>query len=190
MTRPAMAEGWRTRVVVAASTLAVGKAEVDGANDGFLVRWCQRMTGNAPPDFWCMSAVCRAVWSALRKASPLLSTGSCEQQRQHAKKQGALRTRAQFDNARAHDPLSVAGWAFLCVDNNHAHHTGIVGIVGDDGVIVTRGPRGGFLTAEGNSADPTKPASRNGDGFYRGRERGHPDDRTLYEFIDLAGFPS
>lgn len=141
-----------------------------------------------------MDAVCATGLDEFGKAWPLLLSGSCQQQWERAIAKGARRTRAEFDAARVRDALSVAGWIFLCVDTTvpggHAHHTGSVGDIDEaTGAIVARGPRGGFLCIEGNAADPKKPASRNGDGWYHGRERAHPDDKTTYEFIDLEAFP-
>lgn len=179
---------WRVRVLVAASSLAVGKCET-GENSGTIPEYCQRITGNKPPDYWCASAVARLFERGLRRRSPVLLTASCEQQRQRAMKRRALRTRQEFDDARAIDPLRVAGWVFFCIETLptgelHAHHTGVVGVIDDDGDPATLGEHGGFLTTEGNAADPTKKGSRNGDGFYAGRERGHPADLTVYQFAD------
>ncbi len=179
---------WRYGVIVAAEAIAVGKCEV-GENAGTIPQWCQTLTGNKPPDYWCASSGARSFERALRHRSPVLLSASCEQHRQRALAKGALRTRAEFDAARAADPLSVAGWIGLCIGpdaagNPHAHHFVIVGNLNTQAELVTRGPRGGFLTVEGNAANPANAGSRNGDGQYAGRERGHPDDRTTYAFID------
>jgi hypothetical protein len=183
---------WRRATVAVASALAVGKCET-GENSGTIPEWCQRITGNKPPDYWCMSAISRIFERSQRHRSPLLLTGSCEEQRQRAIKYKALRTRAEFDAARAKDPLSVAGWIGLCIGPDadgdpHAHHTVLVGNLNNNADLMTVGPRGGFVTIEGNAADPTKPGSRNGDGLYEGRERGHPQDKTEYQFIDPAAY--
>ncbi len=182
--------------------------EYAGANRGEGVEEMQRSTGNEPPAYWCMSFVYRAIRKMLGKI--LLRTASCSEQRVYAKKAGALRTREQFDErVREMGPLSVLGWVFLAIDRKapddgpgmpgHAHHTGFVGAVKDDDSIVTTPPTGdGFITAEGNAADPEKPASRDGNGAWKGRLRGnrkpttytfnkareYATDGTTYEFID------
>lgn len=192
-TRPQLPRTWRVQFASGMRARAIGKVE-DRDNRGQLPDYVQRRNGGALGDFYCMHTVGATGLDTCGKAWPLLLSGSCEQQRQFAKKRGALRTRVEFDAACAVDPLSVLGWIFLCIGpdeqgNPHAHHTGCVGDVDDaTGELVVTGPRGGFFTCEGNAADPTKPASRNGDGIYHGRERAHPDDRTTYEFIDPEAF--
>jgi hypothetical protein len=84
-----------------------------------------------------------------------------------------------------------AGWQFFSVAELkdkastpylHAHHTGFVGHYRMDGVIRAFLASGGFITTEGNAADPTKPPSDNGDGVYSGRERGTESTKRLYHF--------
>lgn len=193
MPRKPLLPSWPRDVIVAATATAIGKCE-DKPNDSVLVRWFLKLVGWLTPAFWCMASVSRDFERACRHRSPLLLTASCEQQRQRAIANGALVTREKFDIQRALDPLSVAGWVGLCIGPDdqgkpHAHHTFIVGVLSDDADIVTRGPRNGFLTVEGNAANPKEPGSRNGDGKYEGRERGHPDDHIEYQFIDPAAYP-
>lgn len=197
MTRLALPSYWRHAIVSAHRARAIGKIEVS-ANRGQLVDYVVRADGGNLGDYYCCHAVATTFADILGLASPIVRSGSCSQQRIRAKKFGALRSRTEFDAARLKDPMCVAAWIFLVIDTHasadgeglpgHAHHTGIVGEV-QNGVIVTRGPRGGFYTVEANAADPLKTASRDGDGWYHGRERGHPGDAALYEFIDPAAFP-
>ena len=195
MARVALPAGWRERYVGAMRARAIGKIEVT-ANRGQLVDYVQRRNGGTLGEFWCMDAVGATGVDAFGKSWPLLLSGSCMQQRQWANKKGALRTRAEFDARRTQDPMLVAGWIFLVIDptkpndgpelKGHAHHTGSVGDVSEaTSAIAVNGPAGGFLTIEGNAADPKNPASRNGDGWYHGRERGAPTDRATYEFIEV-----
>jgi hypothetical protein len=60
------------------------------ANDSPRIREYQKVTGNAPPDSWCMSF---QRWSLLmtfgrKNFPPLLKSGSCEQVRRAARKLG------------------------------------------------------------------------------------------------------
>lgn len=180
---------WRYQLVGAASGLAIGPCEDKGANAGQIPQYCQTITGNKPPDYWCCSFCVRAGDRGLKKASPFLRTASCDQMRAFAKKRGALKTRAEFDALRKAAPIAVAGWLCLLVKtladgSLDAHHIAIVGMIDDDtGELVVNGPGGGFFTIEGNAANPRKPASRNGDGAYDGRERGTAGDKTTYEFV-------
>jgi hypothetical protein len=190
--RSPLPKDWRVRYVAAVCARCLGPVEDQGANRGQLPDYLAKRNQGTLADFWCCHLCGATGRDQFGKAWPLLLSGSCQQQREWAKKKGALRTRAEFDTAFAADPLSVLGWLFLVVDvaKDHAHHIGAIGNVDDTtGELVTRGPRGGFLTAEGNAADPRQPASRNGDGAYQGRERGHPGDKTTYEFVDLGAFP-
>jgi hypothetical protein len=183
---------------------AIGRVEPNGDNLGQLPEYLQLRNGGNKGEFYCMDTVGATGRDTLGKAWPLLLSGSCSQQRAYAKKKGALRSRAEFDAACAADPLSVLSWVMLVVDPakesapeekaaglpGHAHHTGVVGELDEaTGTLIVNGPRGGFFTIEGNASDPTKGASRNGDGIYHGRERGHPGDKGLYEFIDTGAFP-
>lgn len=195
---------WPDRYVGGMRSRAIGRIEPNGDNLGQLPEYVQVRNGGARGEYYCMDAVGATGLDCFGKAWPLLQSGSCSQQRAYAKKKGALRTRAEFEEARKRDPLSVAAWIFLVIDTKaeprpeeraaglagHAHHTGTVGDVDEEtGGLVVNGPRGGFMSIDANAADPKKPASRNGDGWYHGRERGHPDDHTTYEFIDPAAFP-
>ncbi|HXU04993.1 MAG TPA: hypothetical protein VN903_28730 [Polyangia bacterium] len=190
---------WAERYVGGMRSRCIGPCEVGPNNLGQLPEYVQRRNGGAKGEYYCMDTVGATGLDLFGKAWPLLISGSCSQQRIYAKKKGALRTRAEFDALRAKDSLLVAGWIFLCIDTTapadspelpgHAHHTGSVADVDPEtGALIVNGPRGGFLTCEGNAADPKKPASRNGDGIYHGRERAHPDDHTTYDFIDPAAF--
>lgn len=194
---------WRDRYVGGMRSRCIGRVEPNGDNRGQLVDYVQTRNGGQLGEYYCMDTVGATGLDMFGKAWPLLLSGSCAQQRVYAKKKGALRTRAEFDALRAKDPLLVAGWILLVIDakgtplpeekaaglQGHAHHTGTVGDVDDEsGALVVNGTRGGFLTCEGNAADPKKPSSRNGDGMYHGRERGHRDDATTYEFIDPSAF--
>lgn len=199
MARPPLPSGWRDRFVGGMRGRCIGKVEDQGANRGQLCDYVTHRDGGTPPEFWCCHLVAVTAADVLGHASPIILSGSCQQQWDRAIAKGARRTRKEFDTARAADPVSVAGWLFLCialVDDEkggkvrHAHHIGSVGDVDDlTGQLKVFGPHGGFLTCEGNAADPKDPASRNGDGAYHGRERGHSADTGDYEFIDLAGFP-
>lgn len=202
---------WREALIRLANSLTFIR-EYAGANAGEGVQAIQSSTGNKPPDYWCMSFVYKCVRSMLGKV--LLRSASCAEQRAYAKRKGALRTRAEFDatvNAKGAD--AVLGWVFLVIDTKaaaypvekaegltgHAHHTGFVGCVQfggpADGTLIAA-TLGGFISTEGNAADPLKPASRDGNGAYGGRLRGnvtrrsyngraYEPDRTTYEFIDL-----
>lgn len=183
---------WRRDFAMCAHSTAIGVCE-DTPNWSVLCKWFLRKVGLTSAAFWCMASVCTDAERAWGNRSPLRMTGSCEEQRQRAIKLGAHRTREQFEAARSADPQSVAAWIGLCIGpdeqgNPHAHHTFSVGAFDADMTLLVNGPRGGFLTIEGNAADPKRPSSRNGDGKYEGRERGHPDDATAYEFIDPEGF--
>ena len=193
MARLPLLASWRRDFIMCAHATAIGPCE-DTANWSVLVKWFLRKVGLTSPAFWCMASVATDAERAFGARSPLLMTGSCEEQRQRAIKLGAHRTREQFEEARAADPMSVAGWVGLCIGPDeagkpHAHHTWLVGAMDDARDIIVTGPRGGVLTIEGNAADPKKPSSRNGDGKYEGRERCHADDKGTYEFIDPAGYP-
>lgn len=194
MPRPSLPVDWRSRVVAGMRARAIGKCE-GPSNRGFLPEYVQRRNGGELGEFYCMDTVGATFLDVVGHASPLLLSGSCEQQRQRAIAKGTRRTRAEFESARGVDPMLAAAWIFLVIGPDdagkpHAHHTGTVGDINErTGAIVVTGPRGGFLTCEGNAADPTKPASRNGDGIYHGRERGHVDDHTEYEFIAPEAFP-
>jgi hypothetical protein len=191
--RPPLPSTWRIQFASGMRSRAIGKCE-DAENRGQLPDYVQRRNGGALEEYYCMDTVGATGLDTLGKAWPLLVSGSCEQQRQYAQKRGALRTREQFEAARAADPMSVLGWIFLSIGpdehgNPHAHHTGVCGDVDDaTGALVVSGPRGGWLTVEGNASDPKKPASRNGDGIYHGRERGHAGDHGEYEFIDPGAY--
>lgn len=186
MARPPLPADWRVRVVACARGLAIGKCE-DRPNRGQVPDYCAHTAGGDVGLFWCMFFVVTVFRRALGLSTPLLQSGSCEQQRQYAIAKGALRTRAAFDEALLRGAMFVLGWVGLVVSivdgQPHAHHTFIVGTIADDGRIVVTGPHGGFLTTEGNAADPKAGASRNGDGAYTGRERGHAADMARYEFI-------
>lgn len=188
---------WREALIRHVSALTYIR-EYAGANRGEGVEEMQRSTGNAPPDYWCMSFVYRGVRKMLGKL--LLRSASCQQQREYAASRHALRTRAEFDAVVRNDTLKVLGWVGLCIDkNNHAHHTFFVGAVRDDDTIVGA-IADGFVTTEGNAADPEQPASRDGNGAWRGRLRGnrkattftfnkpraYAADVSTYEFIDLG----
>jgi hypothetical protein len=170
--------------------------EYAGANAGEGVEWCQRATGNRPPDYWCMSFVSRIGVETFGPRWPLLMTGSCEEQRAFLARKGALRTRAEFDAALAADPGSVLAWVGLLVDMSsghpHAHHTFFVGAkleIGTPREVIAVRPAGGgrgFYCTEGNAADPKKPGSRDGNGAYTGRVRGSATDSGLYVFGDLG----
>lgn len=179
---------WRGRVVAHARGMCWGKVETTPNRSQFC-DYIQTRNGGEKGEYWCMDFVCVVFHDVLQLASPLLQSGSCEQQRQRAIAKRALRTRSEFDAARAVDPLTVSAWVGLVIGKddagrNHAHHTFIVGDLGPDSSVIVTGPRGGWLTCEGNAADPTGAASSNGDGAYHGRERGHPADPGLYQFID------
>lgn len=193
--------------------------EYAGANRGEGVEAMQSATGNHPPDYWCMSFVYRCVRKMLGKV--LLRSASCSEQRAYAKKNGALRTRAEFDDVvRTKGPDAVRGWVFLVIDTTaeprpeekalglkgHAHHTGLCGAARDtdDAIIVVPKTADGFVTTEGNAADPEKLASRDGNGAYKGRLRGnvhattftfentardYKPDLATYEFVDLEVLP-
>lgn len=198
---------WREALIRLASALAFIR-EYAGPNAGEGVQAMQASTGNKSPDFWCMSFVYYCVRRMLGKV--LLRSASCSEQRAYARKKGALRTRAEFDAAVKNDPGSVLGWVFLIIDTTaasrpeekaaglagHAHHTGLVGWVQPDDVIVGAFADTSFVSTEGNAADPEKPSSRDGNGAYGGRLRGnrapkeyhgrtYKADSTTYEFIDL-----
>lgn len=199
MPRPSLPKAWAIRYASALISRAIGKVEDQGANRGQIPDYCAKRNGGEVGQFWCCHYVCSTGRDQFGKAWPLLLSGSCSQQREYAKRKGALRTRAQFDAARAADPDAVLGWLMLVIDPTapadgsgmpgHAHHIGAVCDVDEaTGELVVTGPRGGFLTVEGNAADPKAAASRNGDGAYHGRERGHSADATTYEFIDPSAF--
>lgn len=198
---------WREALIRFASGLTFIR-EYAGANAGEGVRAVQGSTGNRPPDYWCMSFVYYCVRRMLGKL--LLRSASCSEQRAYAKRKGALRTRADFDEAiHANGPDAVLGWIFLVIDtravprqeekavglSGHAHHTGLVGWVQPDDAIVGAFADCSFVSTEGNAADPQKPSSRDGNGAYGGRLRGNREvktfrgreykvDATTYEFID------
>src|SRR5438477_4984712 len=159
MARPPLPNDWASRVVAGMRARCIGKCE-DTANRGQIPDYVQRRAGGGLGEFWCMDLVVATFADTLGHASPMLLSGSCEQQRQRALSKGALRTRAEFDTIRSADPTKVAGWVFLCVGPDdqgkpHAHHTGIVGEIDETtGAFATAGQRGGFLTCEGNAADP------------------------------------
>lgn len=185
---------WRAALIRQAASYRFIR-EYAGANAGEGVAWCQAATGNRPPDYWCMSFVCRVGFETFGARWPLLMTGSCEEQRAFLARKGALRSRAEFDAAMAHDPHDVLGWLGLLVDLStgrpHAHHAFLVGarlnIGKPDEMLATQPPAGpGFYVTEGNAADPHGAASSNGNGAYTGRVRGHAEDSGLYVFGDLA----
>lgn len=189
---------WRSRVVAGMRARAIGRVEVT-ANRGQLPDYLQSHAGGSLGEYYCMDTVCVTFADVLGHASPLILSGSCSQQRIRAKARGALIDRAEFERRRTADPISVVALIMLVIDASapadgpelpgHAHHTGTVGdIYLLTGAIVATGPRGGFLTIEGNASNPKAIASANGDGIYPGRERGHQDDHTKYEFIDPAAF--
>ena len=74
---------------------------------------------------------------------------------------------------------------------DHAHHTGVVGeIEVETGHIVVNGDDGGFLTCEGNAADPGKPSSRNGELVAKARQMAEDVGRrpaTVGEARELLG---
>lgn len=188
---------WREALIRHVSALTFIR-EYSGANRGEGVEEMQRSTGNAPPAYWCMSFVYRAVRKMLGKL--LLRSASCDEQRDYARKRGALRTRAQFDETiRTKGVEAVLGWIFLCVKlsvpGGDAHHTGFVGWVQPDDTLIGAFADTSFVSTEGNAADPEKPASRDGNGAYGGRLRGNRQPKTFrgraygvdptnYEFID------
>lgn len=203
MTRPPLPSTWRVQFVSGMRARAIGKIET-APNRGQLVDYVQKRAGGDLGEFWCADAGSSTAADMLGKSSPIILSGSCAQQRVRAKKLGALRTRAEFDAARTADPLSVLGWIVLVINTSaepmpiekaaglsgHGHHFGVIGEIDDaTGELVVNAAHGGFYTIEGNAADPRKPASRDGDGWYHGRERGHPDDHATYEFVDLEAFP-
>jgi hypothetical protein len=198
---------WRVALVRLAASYDFVR-EYAGPNAGEGVNAQQASTGNTAPDYWCMSFVYRCVRRML--GAVLLRTASCAEQRAYAKRKGALRTMDEFRRRVADaGPDAVLGWVFLLIDPKgapleveraaglagHGHHVGLVGHVQSDDEILGA-LADGFLTTEGNAADPRKPSSRDGSGVYGGRLRGNrsahayggrewqPDGST-YEFIDL-----
>ncbi len=183
-------------------------------NDGEGVRACQKVTGNEPPASWCCSACAKVCVDLWQDAWPLVRSGACEDVRQAYAKRQALWTIDQVRAAiTAGELLGYpvrsefgAGWQFFAVATLkdaagalllHAHHTGFVGQLQKNGQVAGF-IADGFVTTEGNAADPTKPPSDNGDGLYAGRVRGNqhaimyqgklwPADPKLYHFgrIDL-----
>lgn len=166
--------------------------EYAGPNKGEGVQWCQKATGNAPPDYWCLSFVVRVYLEVFGFRCPLIRTASCEEMRLFAEKKSALHTRKEFNVLAASDPGAVLGWIVLLVatvdGKPHAHHAMIVGSVLDrykpTERIVGANADGSFYTTEGNAADPEKPSSRDGNGAYTGRVRGKSSDASTYVFID------
>jgi hypothetical protein len=178
-------------------------------NAGEGVIACQKVTGNEPPASWCCSYAAKNQTDLWRRTWPLVLSGACEDVRRDYEKHGALWTIDQVRAAiAAGDLLGYpersefgAGWQFFTVatiklaDGTkalHAHHTGLVGVLNDDATI-TGWLEDGFVTTEGNAANPKLPPSDNGDGAYAGRVRGNqrpasyggkvwPADPKVYHF--------
>lgn len=205
---------WYYVVVATADGLTfIRETDAEHPNSGEGVQACQRVTGNEPPASWCCSAcakVCTDIW---KDEWPLVRSGACEDVRRDYAKHGALWTIDQVRAAiTARDLCGYpvrsefgAGWQFFTVATLtgkagpvlHAHHTGFVGQLKKNRQLVGF-LDDGFVTTEGNAADPTKPPSDNGDGMYAGRVRGNvrpimysgklwPADSKVYHFgrIDL-----
>lgn len=137
----------------------------EGVNDGQAVRAFQKITGNKPPDKWCASV---AVYVLYHTLGPHLfatlgipKSASCDDLRLALKARGAL-----------HEKPRVGDLFFTMSSPSDASHTGFVADV----------PAVGFKTSEGNAADPRRPQSRDGNGFYTGRVRGLSSDPRKYEF--------
>lgn len=162
--------------------------EYAGANTGEGVQACQKTTGNAPPDSWCCSFTNKCGADMFEDAWPLPHSGRCEDVRQAALKRGALvdsvAEACKIDSCRQ-------GFTVATLDGGvkHAHHTFFV--------WQWLEPGKGFVTVEGNAADPKGAQSSDGNGAYWGRVRGNtvpvtfngltfkPDPRE-YHFVDFA----
>lgn len=133
-------------------------------NDSPRIRQFQAVTGNAPPDSWCMSF---QMWALLQvfgkdRFPPLPKSGSCQAVRDVAKKLGWI----------TKTPASGDIGLLIDTKRDHAHHT----------FLVTGRMTGAedFPTVEGN----TNPAGgREGYGVFP-RKRGLHGTLT-YEFIHL-----
>lgn len=178
-------------------------------NSGEGVIACQKVTENEPPASWCCSAVVKVVTDIWGDHWPLVRSGACEDVRRDYEKRGALLTIDQVRKGIAAAELFGyplrselgAGWQFFTVATLagaggapvlHAHHTGLVGTIAKN-CQVTGFLEDGFVTTEGNAADPTKPPSDDGNGLYTGRVRGNvrpimyagklwPADSKVYHF--------
>lgn len=138
--------------------------EIDGPNDGEAVRAFQRVTGNRPPAFWCASYVVHVLREMLGAAigdTGLPVSADCDAIRRALVKRGAM-----YTAPRAGDLF------FTMRTPTDATHVGFVQHVND----------AGFVTIEGNAADPRRPQSRDGNGVYVGRIRGLPSDPRTYVF--------
>lgn len=187
----------------------IRETDPEHPNSGEGVLACQRVTGNEPPASWCCSFHAKNVTDLWKDNWPLVRSGACEAVRLDYARHKALWTIDQVRTAiAAGDLLGYptraevgAGWQFFTVATLrdvkgapvlHAHHTGLVGMLGRDSAI-TAFLADGFVTTEGNAADPRKPPSDNGDGAYAGRVRGNlhavtfggklwPADQKVYHF--------
>lgn len=141
--------------------------EPPGSNAGNEIEAIQRFTGNRKGDPWCASAVAFVGGSMLESAWPVPKTASCDVILEWARAKGRLVDRPSF------------GALFLVMKSDKdATHVGAVEAVNPDG---------SFKTIEGNAADPTKPATREGVGAFAGRVRGHNGDTTRYAFVQWWG---
>jgi hypothetical protein len=149
--------------VILTALMEVSVREIK-ANDSPRIREFQKVTGNAPPDSWCMSFV---QWGLLqvfgkKRFPPLPKSGSCQAVRLAAKKLGWIKN----------TPKGGAIGLLIDTKRDHAHHTFLV-----------TGPTTNekkFPTVEGNT-NPN--GGREGYGvFPRARRIG---GTLTYEFIHL-----
>ena len=154
-------------------------------NDGPPVEAIQRSTGSVVgKDPYCCSTVSYVGRHSLGRRWPLPNTASCDVLLGFARKEGILhipeRTWIAWGRSPADEQLIAApkvGMLFLIMRKPYdATHVGAIDSVGSDVVS--------FKTLEGNAANPARPSSVDGQGFYRGRERATPTDKLLYAFVD------
>lgn len=198
---------WYHTILAHACGLTFIRETTPNAGEGVIA--CQKVTGNEPPASWCCSACAKIAVDVYQDAWPLVRSGACEDVRRDYEKHHALVTIADMRASIAKAQLFGypvrselgAGWQFFTVATLkdaagapllHAHHTGWVGLLAKNGQI-TGFLDDGFVTTEGNAADPTKPPSDDGNGLYSGRVRGNvrpimyagklwPADSKVYHF--------
>lgn len=137
--------------------------EPPGSNAGNEIEAIQRSTGNKRGDPWCASAVSLVGRTMLETGWPVPNTASCDVMLEWARKFGRLRETPEL------------GALFLVMKSvRDATHVG---------VVESAFTGGSFRTLEGNAADPTKPATREGTGAFEGRVRGTHNDLNKYLFV-------
>jgi CHAP domain len=119
-----------------------------------------RYVGLEPGQPWCASFVSYVLEKTL-PGQKTLKSGGCAIFGEWAAAQGCLKT------------VPLAGDVFLIYHES-------LGRFGHTGFVLSVNADGSYVTIEGNAADPKKPASRDGNGVYRGRVRtAGPKDRFI-----------